>query len=343
MSNHIEVKQTKIDILTKTYTQDISTDLTWVDTLKGIAIIGVFFDNWLGYFLHNGLIATTPALIYSFTTFLKTVVGPFVQVFFILSGFGLTLAYLEYRNTGWSWKQWFWRRATKIIFPYYIFVILSFILGIIGSRLYETVNIKFSWISLFTYLTFTRNHYPPSWVWNPPLWYMPVIVGLYVIFPILIIILKKWGHKILFLFSLLVTYISLSVAIFAGATGIHANDIFLFWTVQFTMGMILAFFRYKDPEKLRLLIGLRATIIGLAFFAFSWVLRTYVPYGKVFNDFFTSIGIFLLILNLSWGIGKFIPFFYKLLNSLSKKSYLMYLDSLPHHDVFDWTYFPECN
>jgi hypothetical protein len=70
-----------------TDSEHIMIDLTWIDTLKGIAIIGVFFDNWTGYMKFQ----TTPALLYSLAKAFALAVGPFVQVLFILSGFGLTL------------------------------------------------------------------------------------------------------------------------------------------------------------------------------------------------------------------------------------------------------------
>ena len=331
MNNNLNLplKQSQKNIIALTASQsiqDIATDLTWVDMLKALAIISVFFGNGLAYFLSHGLVMDK---LYTPTLFLRTIVSPFVQVFFILSGFGLTLGYLEYNKTGWSWKRWAWRRITKIIFPYYIFVILTFILGIIGSRLYETVDLQFSWISLFSYLTLTRNFYPPSWAWNPPLWYMPVIVGLYIIFPVLIIILKKWGPIKLLLITTVVTYTSLIIAALAGATGNHASDLFFFAMVQFTLGMILAYLRNTNAEKLRLLIGFPALIIGAVFYFFSWVLRTYIPYGQVFNDSVSSIGVFLILLNLGWGIRRVMPFVNKLLNSISKQSYFMYLIHIP--------------
>jgi hypothetical protein len=65
---------------TSANTESISVDLTWIDMLKGIAIIGVFFDNWTGYMKF----ATTPAFIYFMAEVFALAVGPFVQVFFIL-------------------------------------------------------------------------------------------------------------------------------------------------------------------------------------------------------------------------------------------------------------------
>jgi peptidoglycan/LPS O-acetylase OafA/YrhL len=305
---------------------DIAKDLTWVDLLKALAIIGVFFGNGVAYFLSHDLVV---ASLYKPTLFLRTGIGPFVQVFFILSGFGLAMGYLERNKGGWSWKRWAWRRGAKIVFPYYVFVIFSFILGIIGSILYETVNVQFSWVSLISYLTFTRNHYPPSWVWNPPLWYMPVIIGLYVIFPVLLIILRKWGPVKLLLISLFITYISLLIAFNAGKTGIHASDFFLFWTTQFAMGMILAYIRVNDAQKLRLLIGFRAILVGAALYFCSWMVTTYIPNGRVFNDSITSFGVFLIILNFGWWIRRIMPSVNKPLYSISKQSYFMYLIHYP--------------
>ena len=106
-----------------TTAQDISVDLAWIDLLKGIAIIGVFLDNWTGYMTF----AKTPYVLYTFAQAFSLAVGPFVQVFFILSGFGLTLAYFRQSKNGWSWKRWAWRRFTKIVIPYEIAVVFSFI------------------------------------------------------------------------------------------------------------------------------------------------------------------------------------------------------------------------
>ena len=293
--------------------------------LKGIAIIGVFLDNWMGYMKS----ATTPALLYSLVKILALSVGPFVQVFFILSGFGLTLAYLKHGKTNWSWKRWAWRRITKIVVPYEIFAILSFILGIIGSHLYESIDVQFSWSSLLAHLTFTRNFYPPSWIWNPSLWFMPVIIGLYICFPILLRILEKWGYWVLLLISVFVTYGTLIIATLTGAYRGHTSDWFSFWLVQFALGMVLAYVRETSPQRLRLLLGSKAFILGVGLMMCSWALRTYVPRGRVFNDSITSIGIFLVLLNLGWAIRAAVPAVGRVLNALSSQSYFMFLIHYP--------------
>jgi peptidoglycan/LPS O-acetylase OafA/YrhL len=311
-------------VTTDTNTQSISLDLTWIDMLKGIAMIGVFFDNWTAYMEF----ATTPAFIYSLAKIFALAVGPFVQVFFILSGFGLTIAYFH-GKTNWSWRRWTWRRTTKIVMPYAIFVVCSFMLGILGSYLYTSVDIRFSWVSLLTYLTFTRNFYPPSWIWNPPLWFMPVIIGLYISFPVLVKILEKWGPWTLLLISAFVTYGTLTIAVLAGASASHAADLFTFWMIQFALGMVLAYLRQATPQKLCHLVGPKAFFSGIGLMIGSWALRTYVPSGKTFNDSVTSVGIFLILLNLGWMSRAKVPLTGKVLNTLASKSYLMYLIHYP--------------
>lgn len=310
---------------TRTGAQDIVADLSWMDILRGIAIIGVFLDNWNGYI---GFEPNLP-LVNAVALTLVSVAGPFVQVFFILSGFGLMMGYLRARGK-WSWARWGCRRVTKIVIPYILAVILSFALGMLGSRWYSTVNMQFSGKSLLAYLTFTRNFYVPSWPWNPPMWFMPVIIGLYLSFPILIKILERWGMNRLLLVSILVTYGTITVAVAAGWHGMgHGADLFTFWMVQFALGMLLAYLGSSQPEVLSNLIGLRAFLLGVGLYAFSWALRTYVPLGKAYNDAFTSIGIFLILLNVCWVIRSQFSAAGRALSQLGSESYIMYLVHFP--------------
>ncbi len=308
---------------------DITRDLTWVDMLKGIAIIGVFLENWLNYFRDSGVIAVSQSSDYQLVKLFNTAVGPFVQIFIILSGFGLTLSYFRQINRGWSWKAWTWRRITKIVFPYYIFVLLSFLFGMCGTLLYDSVHFTFSPADLIALLTFTRNFYPPSWGVNPPLWYMPVIIGLYILFPFLIFVINKWGPAKTLLLSAFASTASLVIAFFLGTTGTHGSDLFLFWTFQFALGMVLAYLYNYRASYLRKLIGIGPLMIGLFLISISWYVRTYIPYGKIFNDPLTSIGIFLTLLNVGWSMRSIIPASNKYLVSLSKQSYYMYLIHYP--------------
>jgi peptidoglycan/LPS O-acetylase OafA/YrhL len=158
---------------------------------------------------------------------------------------------------------------------------------------------------------------------------MPVIIGLYFSFPVLNKILEKLGILAMLLISAFITYGTLTIVALATAfRGEHASDLFTFWMIQFALGIALAYMRKTNPPKLRVLIGVKPFFIGAGLLMCSWALRTYVPLGKVFNDPITSIGIFLLLLNLVWTFRK-VRGTAKILISLSNKSYLMYLIHYP--------------
>jgi len=317
-------KSNSISFTNKTTSPDISVDLAWIDILKGIAIIGVFYDNWNGYigFQSGGTIINTILRAFPW--------GPFVQVFFILSGFGLTIAYFKQNTKGWSWKRWIWRRFTKIVIPYQIVIVFSFVLGIIGSYIYESINLQFSFLAFFAHVTFTQNFYPQSHVWNEALWFMPAIVGLYIFFPVLLKILIRFGPWTLLSISLVITYGTLIIAVFTGVhRGYHGTDIFTFWTFQFALGMALAYIRETKPERLKLLIGGLPFVVGIGLMALSWALQAYIPFGKAFNDAITSLGIFLILLNVVWIVRSQIPIIGRILTALSVQSYTMYLIHYP--------------
>jgi peptidoglycan/LPS O-acetylase OafA/YrhL len=317
----------KASFVSKTSTDtetDISLNLSWMAMLRGVAIIGVFLDNWTGYMRFT----TTPALLYSLARTVSLAVGPFVQVFFILSGFGLTIAYYK-QSKDWNWGRWIWRRITKIVIPYEIAVVLSFILARIGSYLHPAITMQFSLPSFLANALFLRNFYSPSWGWNPPFWFMPVIIGLYLCFPVLLRTLTKSGPWVLLAISVLLSYGTLSIAFFTGIYQGHGSDVFTFWLLQFALGMVLAHIRETEPHKLRLLVGLKAFSFGIGLVVFSWWLRTCVPSGAVFNDSVTSIGIFLVLLNLVWVSWIKVPIVGEGLVLLGNQSYFMYLIHYP--------------
>jgi peptidoglycan/LPS O-acetylase OafA/YrhL len=304
---------------------DIACDLGWIDLLKGIAIIGVLLDNWTGYLDF----AQSPAFLHREALVAATAVGPWVQVFFILSGLGLTWDYLRHSPERWSWGTWACRRFTKIVLPYYALVLLSFLIGTIVSRVYGSPDLRFSWEQLLAYLTFTRNLFPETWVWNPPTWFMPVIIGLYISFPVLVLVLERWGAWVLLLAAALVSYGTIGASVLAGGSLSHGADHFTFWMLQFSLGMVLAWVRARSPQKLRYLIGRGPFALACGLLIASWWLRTYIPLGEAFNDSLTSAGIFLLLLNIVWTARVRSAGAATVLTALSSVSYYMFLIHYP--------------
>lgn len=308
---------------TAVITRNIAEDLAWMDMLKGIAIIGVVLDHWVPYWAS---ISSSPQL---YSLFKKVPWGTPVHLFFLLSGFGLMMSYIN-NQPHWSWGRWAWRRITKIVVPYWLAVLFSFTAGILASDIFQSVNLHFSWQSLLACLTFTRGFSPASWAWNIALWFMPIIIGLYICFPMLAIVLKKRGPWALLAVAIILTYGSISMsALLTGRYRGHNESFFLFFIIQFALGMTLAYARAKHPRRLNILLGFKSFVAGSFLYLLSWGVKTYVPNGNSYNDALTTAGVFLVLLNLIWIIRTRIPPIMNILTNLGKKSYLIFLVHYP--------------
>jgi peptidoglycan/LPS O-acetylase OafA/YrhL len=166
--------------------QDIAPlESVWMDMLRGLAILAVVIHHWLLFIPYE----SSPITLFSFAELIQNGAGTTVHLFFILSGCGLTLSY--FKKGAFSWGQWVRRRFGKIVVPLWVIITLTFVLvNLLNAIHSEVFESRYSWLGLFTYLTFTRNFYSPAWGLNPTLWFMPVIFGLYVLFPILIPVLN---------------------------------------------------------------------------------------------------------------------------------------------------------
>ena len=158
----------------------------------------------------------------------------------------------------------------------------------------------------------------------------PIIVGLYVCFPLLAVMLKRWGLWAFLAFAAILTYGS--IFMFASLSGRyrgHQEAIFLFFVIQFALGMTLAYVRERHPLKLDRLLGFKSFVAGCVFYLLSWGLRTYVPNGRSYNDGLTTVGVFLVLLNVIWIMRMRSPIGTRILSALGKQSYLIFLLHYP--------------
>lgn len=163
-----------------------SLDAVWMDMLRSLAILAVVIHHWL---LFNPY-SSSVRIFTNIADLIQTLAGTVVHLFFILSGCGLTVSY--FKKGAVSWREWAKRRFRKIVAPYLIIVTATFVLANFMNFIFSNaVKTSFSPFSLLTYLTYTRNFYSPGWGLNPTLWFMPVIIGLYILFPFLVRTLKK--------------------------------------------------------------------------------------------------------------------------------------------------------
>jgi peptidoglycan/LPS O-acetylase OafA/YrhL len=183
---------------------------------------------------------------------------------------------------------------------------------------------SFSWSVLLTYLTFWRNFYNPAWELNPTFWFMPVILGLYILFPILLKTLEKYGAIVLLAVSVLVTYFS--IYLFFGLSTNHQSSISLFHLAEFSLGMSLGYLQLFHPGYFEKLTDFRFLCLGLLLYITAWAMATFWEYGPSYDDLFTAGGIYLIALHTSRWMAKFSPrISARILTQFSKGSYMIYL------------------
>lgn len=239
--------------------------------------------------------------------------GSFVHIFFVLSGFGL---FLSQHNKRLSWGDWAIHRGAKILIPYWIIITLTFLLAI-------TIGYHYSWQTLLAYLTLTRNFYSPSWTLNTTLWFMPVIVGLYAVFPLLFKVLERWGATMLLALSAVITYGCISACILLGLRPEHQNAFVLSYVIEFSFGMILAHMAIYDGERFRKFNSLGACCAGILLYGLSALIAHFWEHGRSYNDILTAVGLSLILM---FGFMNPAPVsLQKLATVLSCCSYLLYL------------------
>ena len=181
----------------------------------------------------------------------STVAGTFVHMFFVLSGYGLTLSCLR-KGTP-SWAAWASERFRKIVVPYWIAVIVVF----------AAANLSYLWAPagwagiLFLGDPAGLSHVPPQLLraragrLNPSFWFMPVLFGLYALFPLLLAGAETDRHDGPDgLFTALVPNVSIAVCVHMGFTVDHQGTMPLFFVDKFALGMVLACVACHQPERL---------------------------------------------------------------------------------------------
>jgi peptidoglycan/LPS O-acetylase OafA/YrhL len=294
----------------------------WMDMLRGMAIIAIVIHHWLLFmpYEHSKL-----------ATLIHTIAGTFVHLFFVLSGAGLTISYFQKRH--FSWREWTRRRFVKLIVPYWIIITVTFILAyVFHFAIPNFITESYSWSVLLSYLTFSRNFYSPGWELNPTLWFMPVILGLYILFPVLVKILEKYGAIVLLAISVLITY--LSIYLFFGFSTNHQSSIPLFHLSEFSLGMSLGYLQFFHPGYFNRLTDFRFLCLGVLLYTIAWAMATFWGYGPSYDDLFTAAGIYLIALyGYRWMITFSPRIAARIVAEFSKESYMIYLIHGPSYSL----------
>jgi peptidoglycan/LPS O-acetylase OafA/YrhL len=295
-------------------------DTSWMNGLRAIAVIGVVIHHWLLFVSYDGS-ETGFGIV---AGLVKDLGGTCVHLFFLLSGCGLTISHL--RQEEFHLGEWARKRFEKIVVPFWLITVATFALANLVLFALGNWRDSYSWRSLVSYLTFTRNQDQCAWGMNPTLWFMPVIVGLYIFFPFFVSILRKHGIGVFLLLAGLISYGSIVLFRFFAYEIEHQSAVFLFFVLEFAMGMVLGYLAVSRPESLLRLFGASSFLFGVGFYVLSYLVTKFFESGGLYNDPVTAAGVFLITINI-WNVlfrnaGERIR---SILDDVSRVSYIMYL------------------
>ena len=249
--------------------------------------------------------------------------GTGVHLFFIVSGFGLGLSSMKMQI-----NEFFKKRFTKILLPYYITIALICFVNVIWP-LYKETSLYAIGGHLLLYKMFDEK-IVGSFGYH--FWFISTIIQFYIAFPLIVRLKNSLSSNQFVCSSILIsiTYWVL-ITVFNVAHLRVVNSFFLQYLWEFNLGIVLAERYLKGGEllwsKSRFVLIL-ITISGIGLMAIM-VLKG-GRLGQTFNDMPASIG-YLALTSLLYSIIKKIEVLKNFFTQIGKISYPLYLT---HNAVF---------
>ena len=326
--------------------------LIWVEAIKAIALVWIFLNHaseqLFGFPLIGNPNSGWPSFsdrisqllplnefeFWNIPVNLLRYVGWFgdqgVQLFIIISGFGLTWGLLN-RQAGQSLKIIpFYLNRVKRIYPLWWGVHILFI---------GTWFVTGWGLSLFdpaTLLSFLGIRVTPELIYyfSPAWWYFWLIVQLYLVYPILWELLRKWGPLNLLLWTSLVAFAVRGVGLYYFDSYLDAwsrGAIFITRLPEFVFGISLASWMFSHPEVTRRrLKSWQMGIASIVVYLGGIYLALTLP-GMIFAPFLLGVSAFVLLYLV---LNKLLPVSPRWLQTstewLGRHSYSLYL---VHHPV----------
>jgi peptidoglycan/LPS O-acetylase OafA/YrhL len=322
--------------------------LTLTDFCKGLAILWIFLVHYQGgWFGWQG-----------------------VHLFIVLSGFGLTYSCLTKAQSGQrsiQWKAWFLKRFRRILPAYWLAVVLSLPLLIA----FQMVLGEPLWIapmrSVLDLFLLTNVFEAFRGGGTGAFWYVPFIIGAYLIFPLLYKWIRKFPHLkgclSLLLITMAIEFLYRAIALYwldglpisyddQRFLDIFPNNVQPFdqlpdWffgffqrrapfgfipsrIAEFTLGIVTAFALLQNRHRVnQLLLNPLVGMIGVVIWLLGQVLLYVGLWGWIFSDFVIALGLILWVLNLAYLLQQFIPKFFQAMTYVGAYSYYIYLSHQP--------------
>lgn len=236
--------------------------------LRGLAAFGVVLyhvreDLWVGWnALHGSVPATSFDKAMAWLSIPTPFLGSGVVLFFLLSGFCISLPYVGNNGRKLNLKEYAIRRFLRIYPPYLIAIIFTLLIEFVLSK---THGLPVT--SATTYLAnvfMVQNYTTGALPIDGALWTLPVELELYIAFPIVFYLLKKWGNIALIGFT---GFVSLTAFVFfLSGQKWMGSDFAMYWLVWSAGALLSKYYvngTLKTPSNWLLLTGVIAIIIAL--------------------------------------------------------------------------------
>ena len=274
--------------------------------IKGDSLYRCGFDSLFLFPSNSG-----DHLLFNFFNFVFGLGYQAVHLFFILSGFGLTLSALlvEKKTDRIRWFGFIKKRFIRLYPSYWLILAIYLLLNFFQYS---------SFLGLLK--TYVRGAIFLDVI--PATWYIPILLQLYLLFPFLFYFLKKLSIKNFLLLSLLVKTVSSAIIITTsllafdkilgfGYGGLAPGGIALTRLFEFCFGMAIAkhwfthersvdaFTVFQKPKAIILGIFLECLgiFLSLKYTAIRFIDHD-IPVGLFISDAFIGMGIFIISLNL---------------------------------------------
>ncbi|NDJ85666.1 MAG: acyltransferase family protein [Chloroflexi bacterium] len=297
--------------------------LVWLDYMKAIALVWIFINHVAERLFGSPYIANPsqdwPALseriqqlspisgygLLDIPLNLVRYIGwtgdQGVQLFIIISGFGLTLGLLA-RQSDKPLQLWpFYQRRAERIYPMWWIAHIALAVASVGLPIWDFFPVSPNFYLSFLGVRFTLDTYfyiAPAW------WYIGLLIQLYLVYPFLWEVLRRRGVWWLLGMTCLVAFAARGVGLLTldSYIGLWSRGaIFITRLPEFVFGMALAYWLYRANEGTDQWLRANRTIyFALAAYAVGMVLSLFLL-GMVVALFLLGAGAFAILYRLLGG------------------------------------------
>lgn len=298
-----------------------------IDSLRGVAILMV-----IGYHVHAWLpgFDTLPSW-YSFPVSLGF---SGVDLFFVLSGFSLYYAWLRQEQATGEVvvKKYYWRRFWRIYPPYLMAFIIPWIPVLVAT---PAEAVKEALWHIFLLHNYSERYFYGA---NGPLWSIAVEAQFYILFPLIVLLMKRWGVLPVVVAGIVLgliyrsgVYLYFSELTYRQVPKPYLQGFWLARIPNFLLGILLAYHwsNLSDEKKLNPARGFLILMVGVVTLVFTWVFIYYFRHASmIIRDLGFALGYVLVVYGALLGAFQSILSTRWLLFS-GKISYSLYLTHAP--------------